>query len=98
VKKEIDKQNFMEFVSKAFDLDSKIEIMFYSGGHNEESSEKLADEFNEIIGGEVKEVYSTDLKTRWFKVYGKHQITIFHHNSHDEKYFKMLSGEKEETA
>jgi hypothetical protein len=98
VNKEIDKQKFMEFVSKAFDMGAKMDVMFYSNSNTEEAAKELSDEFAEIVGGEVKEVYSQDLKSRWFRTYEQHSIAVWHHNSNDQKYFKMLSGEQEETA
>jgi phage pi2 protein 07 len=98
VEKQIDKQEFMEFMSKAFDMGAKMDVMFYSGSNSEETAKELADEFTGIVGGEVKEVYSQDLKSRWFRTYNQHSIAVWHHNSNDQKYFKMLSGEKEETA
>jgi hypothetical protein len=95
VNKKIEKEKFMEFVSRAIDQGAKLEIMFYSDTNTEESAKKLAEEFAELVNEKVEEVYSTDLKSRWFKVYGKHSVTVWHHNSHDQKYFKMLSGKEE---
>jgi hypothetical protein len=95
VAKKIEKEKLMEFVSRAFDMDAKFEIMFYSDLNTEESAKKLADEFAELVGDKTEEIYSNDLKSRWFKVYGKHSVTVWHHNSHDQKYFKMLSGKEE---
>jgi hypothetical protein len=95
VKKQIDKQKFMEFVSRAFDADTKIEIMFYSNSNTEESAKALAEEFAELVDCKTEEWYSRDLQSRWFRVGGKHTVTVWHHNSHDQKYFKKLVGEKE---
>jgi hypothetical protein len=88
VNKEIDKQKFMRFVSKAFDNGADIQISFYSSKRNEEEAKGLCNEFAAITGTETEEVYGTDYKSRWFKNYGKYQITAWHENSHDKKYLK----------
>jgi hypothetical protein len=98
VEKQIDKQKFMEFVSKAFDKGAKLEVMFYSEANTEEAARELADEFAGIVGGEITEVPSQDLKSRWFRLYGQYSIAVWHHNSHDQKYLKQLAAEEEETA
>lgn len=92
-KQDINKELFMQFVSRMYDLHSKIEIMVYGDEFNEEESEVLAKEFAGIVDGNVRE--ATWENSRWFKVDQPYQtFSVWHNNSNDGKYAKK----EEETA
>lgn len=98
----MEKEKFMEFVSRAFDSDAKIDITFFSDANTEESAKALAEEFAQIVERKVEELSSSDYSSRWFKVDGRHQVSIFHQNSRDKKLLKeqlqQLLKEEEELA
>jgi hypothetical protein len=94
VEKTIDKEKFMEFVSEMFDQGVGVEIHLFSMTEMpEEKAVNIAEEFASITGCPVEEVYSTDYKSRWYKVRGNHGISIWHQNSYDKKGLKKLVEE-----
>jgi len=81
VTNQIDKEKFMEFVSKAFDLDAHFNISFVHERFTEEFGKEISDEFANIAGSEVKEVTNKEETCRWFRADGKYGLSVFHKNS-----------------
>jgi hypothetical protein len=90
----MNKEKFMQFISESIDNGAKVEVGFYfeSNFTEEEAKEKI-EEFAQIVEGEAEEAVSSDGKTRWFKVSGKCECSIFHQNSRDQKHFKRYLEE-----
>lgn len=87
----INKEKLMKFISEAFDLGATLRISFYTDSNiPEETGKMMADEFAEIVGSKTEETFSTDYQSRWFKVDGNHDFTVFHENSKDKKGLKKL--------
>jgi hypothetical protein len=76
----VNKKDFMEFVSKAFDQGFRIDLSYFGDELTQKQAEKIGLEFASIIGQELK-VTGTE-KTTWFKAEANKLVcNIFHQDS-----------------
>lgn len=87
----MDKEKFLEFASKAFDLGATFEINFYSEKFSEEFAKEIAGDFAQLVNGKVEEKFSSP--SRWYKVRGEHNhlMAVFHNNSQKPKNLEVIA-------
>lgn len=79
----MNKQKFMELVSKAFDEGARIDILNYGIGIKKDAAEEVANKFGESVGVPVKEVTSVASDGKWFVVEEANVHVSFHYDNPD---------------
>jgi hypothetical protein len=78
----VNKKDFMEFVSKAYDQGFRIEMSSYSNRFSKEEAEKIGLEFAGIIGKGLEEKKQSGSK--WFRTESENfGCSVFHKDSEE---------------
>lgn len=77
----MNKQKFMELVSKAFDEGARIDILNYGIGIKKDAAAEIAKEFGESVGVSVKEVNAVCGESKWFVVEEANVHVSFHYDN-----------------
>lgn len=75
----LDKNDFLQFVSDAYEKNSAISFTFFGYGVSEEKATEEAGNFSKLIGGEIEKFSSDDEEFNWFMVSnGKIEASFFY--------------------